>query len=236
MLLRRATFLELGGFDPTYFAYYEDVDLGWRLWLAGHSVCHVPAAVVHHRHHGSAGALPSGAAARLYERNALATVVKNYADERLARVLPASLALAAIRAGADESVVETAMPPAGAWPPLPPASWSGWRSLENLDLDWPGLMAARRQVQGLRRRPDEEVLALLARPWSPAPASARMRRATNRAVARFGVAALMPDQSLRLGAERPAWQKPIVAWQQGGAGGLVASIRAYVAWQRAGRP
>src|SRR5919201_3979111 len=38
MLVDRALFLELGGFDPAFFAYFEDVDFGWRLWLAGHKV------------------------------------------------------------------------------------------------------------------------------------------------------------------------------------------------------
>lgn len=237
MLVRRDIFLAVGGFDPSYFAYYEDVDLGWRLWLAGHSVCHVPTAVVHHRHHGSAAALASGAAARLYERNALATVVKNYADDQLARMLPAALALAALRAGAAETVLASALPPAGAWPPLPPASWSGWPALAALDLDWPALLAARARVQALRRRPDAEVLALLARPWAPAPASARMRRATDEAVARFGLAAMLPSQvgdgAAPVGRD---WPRQLAAWREGGPGSLLDSARSYLAWRRAGRP
>ena len=34
MLVRRDAFLDAGGFDEDYFAYFEDVDLGWRLWLS----------------------------------------------------------------------------------------------------------------------------------------------------------------------------------------------------------
>src|SRR5205814_5032718 len=30
LLVARELFLDLGGFDPTFFAYFEDVDLGWR--------------------------------------------------------------------------------------------------------------------------------------------------------------------------------------------------------------
>src|SRR5262249_56188298 len=31
MAVERARFLAAGGFDPEYFAYFEDVDLAWRL-------------------------------------------------------------------------------------------------------------------------------------------------------------------------------------------------------------
>ena len=34
MIVDRAAFLDAGGFDETFFAYFEDVDLGWRLNLA----------------------------------------------------------------------------------------------------------------------------------------------------------------------------------------------------------
>ena len=48
MLIRRDVFLEVGGFDPDYFAYFEDVDLGWRLWLFGFQVLYCPTAVIFH--------------------------------------------------------------------------------------------------------------------------------------------------------------------------------------------
>ena len=43
MLIRRDAFLDAGGFDAAYFAYYEDVDLGWRLWSGGQRVLFAPA-------------------------------------------------------------------------------------------------------------------------------------------------------------------------------------------------
>ncbi|MCA1584381.1 MAG: glycosyltransferase family 2 protein [Acidobacteria bacterium] len=36
MLVLRRAFLEAGGFDEDFFAYFEDVDFGWRLSLLGH--------------------------------------------------------------------------------------------------------------------------------------------------------------------------------------------------------
>ncbi|GAB4405218.1 MAG: glycosyltransferase family 2 protein [Anaerolineales bacterium] len=47
-LYRREDFLEVGGFDEDYFSYFEDVDLGFRLRLAGKRCLYVPEAVVHH--------------------------------------------------------------------------------------------------------------------------------------------------------------------------------------------
>ena len=49
MLVRRASYLAAGGFDDDYFAYLEDVDLGWRLWAGGERVRFARDAVVHHR-------------------------------------------------------------------------------------------------------------------------------------------------------------------------------------------
>jgi GT2 family glycosyltransferase len=47
-LYRRDVFLAAGGFDESYFCYYEDSDLSFRLRLAGHRCLYVPDAVVHH--------------------------------------------------------------------------------------------------------------------------------------------------------------------------------------------
>jgi len=47
-LYRRSAFLAAGGFEERYFCYLEDVDLAFRLRLAGHRAMSVPDAVVHH--------------------------------------------------------------------------------------------------------------------------------------------------------------------------------------------
>jgi N-acetylglucosaminyl-diphospho-decaprenol L-rhamnosyltransferase len=48
LLLRRDAFDEIGGFDPGYFMYFEDLDLGDRLVRAGWQNVYVPAAAVTH--------------------------------------------------------------------------------------------------------------------------------------------------------------------------------------------
>lgn len=54
-LYRTQDFLHVGGFDETYFSYYEDVDLSFRLRLAGGRCLYVSDAVVHHVGSASTG-------------------------------------------------------------------------------------------------------------------------------------------------------------------------------------
>ncbi|REJ74638.1 MAG: glycosyltransferase family 2 protein [Acidobacteria bacterium] len=81
MIVRREAFREVGAFDPAYFAYLEDVDLGWRLWSAGHRVTYQPQATVAHRSMATSGALGTYNRGLLFERNALRTAFKNFDDE-----------------------------------------------------------------------------------------------------------------------------------------------------------
>jgi hypothetical protein len=98
MLADRETFLQVGGFDQGFFAYFEDVDLGWRLWLLGYRVLYAPRALTFHRGHGTSSRMPNSLVAVLYERNSLYSIIKNYNDVNLKRVLPVALLLLTRRA------------------------------------------------------------------------------------------------------------------------------------------
>jgi GT2 family glycosyltransferase len=58
-LIDHRVFEELGGFDPVLFMFSDELDLSWRLWLAGYKAIGVPAARLHHR--GAANVNPEGA-------------------------------------------------------------------------------------------------------------------------------------------------------------------------------
>jgi N-acetylglucosaminyl-diphospho-decaprenol L-rhamnosyltransferase len=58
MLLRRDAFDDVGGFDPGYFMYVEDVDLCWRLREAGWATGFDPAGTVRHTQGTSSGSAP----------------------------------------------------------------------------------------------------------------------------------------------------------------------------------
>jgi GT2 family glycosyltransferase len=78
MISRRARMMELGAFDDDYFAYLEDVDFGWRSWIAGYRVLYEPAALVRHASSTTSNRLGDFERGVLFERNALQTAIKNY--------------------------------------------------------------------------------------------------------------------------------------------------------------
>lgn len=93
MLIDRRTFIETGGFDEDFFAVYEDVDLGWRLWALGYRVVFAPESVTYHRAHSTFETQPNEKLRYLMHRNALLTIFKNYEDKHLRRLLPLAVIL-----------------------------------------------------------------------------------------------------------------------------------------------
>jgi GT2 family glycosyltransferase len=91
MLVNSEAFLGSGGFDEDFFAYYEDVDFGWRLWVLGYKVIFAPKSIVYHVHHGTSRIFSEDKLRFLKERNSLYSIFKNYDDENLSKVLSATL-------------------------------------------------------------------------------------------------------------------------------------------------
>ncbi len=139
-LFRRDIFLELGGFDERFFMYHEDVDFGWRCWLAGYRIVTEPEAVVYH-HFGGSTRVHRGLMWRevLGERNNIRSLLKNYEARNALRMV---MRLAALRQR---------------WP----------RKLAQVrNLFWnlvflPETLRLRRAVQHRRRRSDRELEALI---------------------------------------------------------------------------
>ena len=70
-LIRAATFRELGGFDPVFFMYADELDLGLRLWVSGGRAVGLPAARMHHR--SAANVNPAGDGQMLEIRTSIST-------------------------------------------------------------------------------------------------------------------------------------------------------------------
>jgi len=245
MLIDRKVFLRSGGFDEDHFAYFEDTDLGWRLWVMGYSVTFTSRSVVYHRGHGFWRAIHMGRKLVLYERNALRSLIKNYDDENLKRVLPVALLLmfkrAHLNSGKEflrlhQQSTAQRRPPAPPRPERPAAArpsspktpvydaayyrreawhafrqgniraliaktrqelgrrWRRWLArlrwrlihlshddveapdivlsyviaANDVVVDLPNLLEKRKQIQAMRRRSDQEILALFGEPFTPA--------------------------------------------------------------------
>ena len=97
LLVSKKDFFELGGFDPAYFTYNEDIDLCWRAWLYGMSVGLLDDALLYHFSGGTSikttktvGIQHTTSFFRRYEveKNNLRNLLKNYHLFNLIWVVP----------------------------------------------------------------------------------------------------------------------------------------------------
>ena len=91
-LYHRETFLRLGGYDERFFCYHEDVDLGYRMRLAGGRCVQSASAIIDHVSSGIAGRASEFA---VYHgtRNRIWTFFKNMPLPLLLLLLPAHLGM-----------------------------------------------------------------------------------------------------------------------------------------------
>ncbi len=95
--VRSDVFHEMKGFDEYFFAHQEEIDLCWRMQLAGYKVYVEPASVVYHV---GGGTLPRGNSRKtlLNFRNNLVMLVKNSSFTELVWKLPFRILLDAVAA------------------------------------------------------------------------------------------------------------------------------------------
>ncbi len=174
MFVRAELFERLGGFDPRYFMFYEDVDLGWRLNLLGYRFRYQPRSLAFHRHHASMEKFGDYHETYLLERNALYTLYKNLDDESLARYLPAALLLAVRRATGrgrrDTASLDLRRTDDNKEATLPVSKQllAGVDAIDQLVELLPQLTASRREVQSTRVRSDRQLAKLFGEIDEPA--------------------------------------------------------------------
>jgi GT2 family glycosyltransferase len=85
LAIDRRRFLRLGGYDPIYFpGRIEDLDLGFRAWMAGYRGYYVPESVAFHQGFGTfRPQLGKGRCDQLANRNTLIFMWKNTCGARL---------------------------------------------------------------------------------------------------------------------------------------------------------
>jgi GT2 family glycosyltransferase len=160
-LYRREMLDDVGLFDESYFAYYEDVDLAWRARLMVWRCIYVPEARVYHVH--SATSRQGSPFKRYYlVRNKAVTTLKNYPAPALWLNLPA-IVFYDLMADLYRLILErSASPVRGRLAALGrlPAVWRqrrmiqsrrrvSWRVLSAWMTSTPNLMHALRHRQGI---------------------------------------------------------------------------------------
>jgi GT2 family glycosyltransferase len=135
-LYRRDAFAEAGGFDESFFCYFEDVDLGLRLGLMGYRCLYVSDAVVYHVGSATTGGQQSNFAVYHGHRNLVWTYFKDMPWPLLWLYLPQHLLLNLVTL---------------VWFTLRGQGWvifkAKWDALKGL----PRVLRERRRVQGQRR-------------------------------------------------------------------------------------
>ena len=90
LMLRRSALQTTGLLDDDFFAHMEEIDLCWRLHLAGYRVRVAPKSVVRHQ---SGSTLQQNTPQKIYlnHRNSLIMLLKNYSCASLLRIFPIRL-------------------------------------------------------------------------------------------------------------------------------------------------
>jgi len=145
----REAFFQVGGFDEDYFAYHEDVDLAFRLRLAGYRCLYVPTAVVYHLGSASTG-LQSDFAVYHGHRNLVWTFIKDMPSPLFQRYLPVHWLMTAVYLGYYLARGQGAV--------FFRARRDAWRAFSRF-------RQKRRQIQRQRQAPVAAIEALLSRHW-----------------------------------------------------------------------
>lgn len=97
LFIRSSVFHQLKGFDEFFFAHQEEIDLCWRIQLAGYKIYSCPSAIVYHV---GGGTLQRGNSKKTYLnfRNNLVMLAKNLPLAAKIRILPIRFLLDTITA------------------------------------------------------------------------------------------------------------------------------------------
>lgn len=160
VLLARPMLDDVGLFDETFFVYYEDTDLSWRMRLRGWSVWYEPAAVVEHVHAGTNVEWSPHFTFHV-DRNRLFMILKN-APMRFVAAAFAGFAYRAVRMAAGSLLRRR--PRVGAVPDGSPGI-ARWRIqlavVASLFLHLPEMLRKRRLIRSRRTVDDGALLRML---------------------------------------------------------------------------
>lgn len=149
-LMRISVLDEVGLLDPDFGIGYEDMDLSLRLRLAGYTIKYLPDALIYHKRGASVSRSKDEIRSQIkfdFNKNRLATIIKNYQPKTLLKTLPIVIGLYIIAA-----VFEIA------YKHLWRFGLSRFQAIKWIILNMPNLLEKRKRVQSLRKLDDEIAL------------------------------------------------------------------------------
>ena len=99
-LVRKSVLDEIGGFDEKLVHNIDDIDLGWRIWIAGWKIVTVPQSVTYHwtgKPSKVREKLTSSVKSEFYFHKTPRVFIKNYEAKNVVKYLPVLLAVYLIR-------------------------------------------------------------------------------------------------------------------------------------------
>ncbi|MFB3888949.1 MAG: glycosyltransferase family 2 protein [Candidatus Bathyarchaeia archaeon] len=158
VLLNRDVLQKTGLFDSDFFMYFEEVDLCWRIWLAGYRVLFAPASLVRHASGSTASRLQERTRLYFSIRNHLLVLLKNYGFSNKVKSEVVSVLFElrnmAVFAARRKPLVVLAIGQALLW------------NLSHLKDTW---MKRRVVQERVRRVSDEEIQRHMVKPYPPFP-------------------------------------------------------------------
>jgi hypothetical protein len=92
MFIRRQAFIDAGMFDPDYFIFMEETDLGWRVWLSGYQNILISSSIVYHKFSSTQTIVSPDFNNYLVRfhgtKNYIQTLIKNLSFSYLIKILP----------------------------------------------------------------------------------------------------------------------------------------------------
>lgn len=153
MLIKREVIEKVGLFDKDFFAYFEESDFCWRVWLVGYRVIYYPQTFIFHKLGATSKKMNQFSLNYHSIKNRIASLVKNLEFKSLFTIFPLHLFflfslgtfyLLRFQFGKVKMIIAAIY----------------W----NL-IHLPGLLSQRRKIQQLRTVSEDEILRLVGRKW-----------------------------------------------------------------------
>lgn len=160
-LYRTRLFRDIGMFDEKFFAYFEDIDIGFRARLRDHAIVYEPSAIVHHKIGATSGKIP-GFTVRQTFQNLPLLITKNVPKGLRHIIVPRFVLLLAMML-AKATLTGSARP-----------AWSGL--ISGLKLSLTHGRRERRRIQGSMTSPVGDIDAMLTHDLPPEQGGMRRLR------------------------------------------------------------